>query len=115
MTGRMRGAAISIRSSERARCRRPPSPWERDDYSWISNVGAPFAFTGSETRGGWTVGVGGEYAFTDWLTGFAEYDYYDFGTTTDTFTGALGTGTSNIKQTVSVAKGGINFKSRACH
>jgi opacity protein-like surface antigen len=34
----------------------------------------------SETRGGWTVAAGGEYAFTDWLTGFVEYEYHGFGT-----------------------------------
>jgi opacity protein-like surface antigen len=34
--------------------------------------------TVSETRNGWTIGVGGEYAFLDWLTGFIEYDYYGF-------------------------------------
>ena len=32
----------------------------------------------SETRSGWTVGVGGEYAFLNWLTGFVEYDHYGF-------------------------------------
>jgi hypothetical protein len=26
-----------------------------------------------------------EYAFTDWITGFAEYNYYDFGTRSNTF------------------------------
>ena len=35
-------------------------------------------FSVSETRSGWTVGVGGEYAFLDWLTGFIEYDHYGF-------------------------------------
>ena len=40
---------------------------------------ATFA-TAGETRGGWTVGVGGEYAFTNYLSGFVEYNYYDFGT-----------------------------------
>src|SRR5579863_6048879 len=87
--------------------------WVRDDYSVSNAVG--LASSASETRNGWTLGVGGEYAFTDWLSGFAEYDYYDFGTTSNTFTGLLGTGTSSIKQTVSVAKGGINFKFNAWH
>jgi outer membrane immunogenic protein len=87
--------------------------WVRDDYS-VTNV-AGLASSASETRNGWTLGVGGEYAFTDWLSGFAEFDYYDYGTTSNTFTGLLGTGTSNIKQTVSVAKGGINFKFSAWH
>ena len=80
--------------------------WETDDYS-ITAVGASAA--ASETRTGWTIGVGGEYAFTNWLTGFAEYDYYDFGTKSDTFTGTFTT-TASIKETKSVAKAGLNFK-----
>jgi outer membrane immunogenic protein len=81
--------------------------WEKDDYA-ISSVG--FVSTAGETRTGWTIGVGGEYAFTNWLTGFAEYDYYDFGTTTNTLTGTFGTVVANIKETQSVAKAGLNFK-----
>ena len=34
--------------------------WERDRYD-ITSAGTTF-FTASETRGGWTLGVGGEYA-----------------------------------------------------
>jgi outer membrane immunogenic protein len=86
--------------------------WEKDDYS-ISSVG--FVSTASETRTGWTVGVGGEYAFTDWLTGFAEYDYYDFGTSSISLTGAFGTVAANIKETQSVAKAGLNIKFGGWH
>jgi outer membrane immunogenic protein len=80
--------------------------WEQDEYT-ISSVG--FATAASETRTGWTVGVGGEYAFTNWLTGFAEYDYYDFGTKSNTFAG-LTFPIINIKETKSVAKAGLNIK-----
>src|SRR5207245_1344952 len=48
--------------------------WEQSDYSLL--VGGLTAATVSEKRGGWTVGVGGEYAFLNWLTGFIEYDFY---------------------------------------
>jgi outer membrane immunogenic protein len=85
--------------------------WERDEYSTtLITTGTTFS-TASETRTGWTIGVGGEYAFTDWLTGFVEYDYYDFGTQTNAFA-VVGGGTSlvDIKETKSVAKAGINFK-----
>jgi outer membrane immunogenic protein len=38
--------------------------------------------TGSQSRTGWNVGLGGEYALTDnWILG-AEWRYYDFGTKT---------------------------------
>ena len=81
--------------------------WAQDDYSVLIS-GFTLA-TASETRGGWTVGVGGEYAFTDWLSGFAEYDYYDFGTRANTFTGAFVT-TADVKETKSVFKVGLNVR-----
>jgi outer membrane immunogenic protein len=96
--------------------------WVRDDYSLqtgavLGGVGT-FA-TASETRGGWTLGIGGEYAFLDWLTGFAEYDYYGFGTKTNNFncTALLvcvavvpTTFGVDIKQNVNVFKVGVNLK-----
>ena len=90
--------------------------WEKETYSTTVNVtGATFS-TASETRTGWTIGVGGEYGFTDWLTGFAEYDYYGFGTTTNTFTTIVpSTQLANIKETQSVAKAGFNFKFGGWH
>ena len=88
--------------------------WENDDYSILAS-GLTFA-TASETRSGWTVGIGGEYAFLDFLTGFLEYDFYHFGTRTDTFytcTVAL-CGAANlpvdIRETKGVIKVGLNFK-----
>jgi outer membrane immunogenic protein len=85
--------------------------WEQDEYSisGFTLAGLPTAATASETRTGWTIGVGGEYAFTNWLTGFAEYDYYDFGTKSNSFTGNFTTAV-NIKETKSVAKAGLNIK-----
>ena len=81
--------------------------WEKDDYT--STLGA-FVSTASDTRTGWTAGGGGEYAFTDWLTGFVEYDFYDFGTNTENFTGSNGNFSVRIKETKSVAKAGLNIK-----
>jgi outer membrane immunogenic protein len=90
--------------------------WDKNNYSVTTNAtGATFS-TASETRTGWTIGVGGEYGFTDWLTGFAEYDYYDFGTKMNTFTTiAAMPQVANIKQTQSVAKAGFNFKFGGWH
>jgi outer membrane immunogenic protein len=88
--------------------------WVQDDYS-VLIAGFTLA-TASETRGGWTVGVGGEYAFLDWLTGFVEYDFYGFDTRTNTFAtctvAACGAVTFpvDIKQNINVFKVGLNFK-----
>ena len=57
--------------------------WEQDEYTWIApgfTIG-----TASQTRSGWTVGIGGEYAFTNNLSGFIEYDWYSFGTKSASF------------------------------
>jgi outer membrane immunogenic protein len=80
--------------------------WERDNYTW--DVG--FLLTGSETRSGWTVGIGGEYALLDWLTGFIEYDYYDFGTRNIAFTFAPVSANFDVRERKSVVKVGLNFK-----
>jgi outer membrane immunogenic protein len=89
--------------------------WERDDHLFTNLAGTAFG-TASVTRSGWTVGVGGEYAFTDWLSGFAEYDYYSFGDRDVTFVctpGTCGVGnafTYGIKETKSVFKVGLNVR-----
>jgi outer membrane immunogenic protein len=94
--------------------------WTRDEYLMTANAFIPgFTIaTANETRSGWTVGVGGEYAFLDWLTGFVEYDYYGFGTDRNTFgpcgvvacAVAGGTLPIDVKQNVNVFKAGLNFK-----
>jgi outer membrane immunogenic protein len=87
--------------------------WEKNNYSLL--VRGVTAATVGETRGGWTVGIGGEYAFLDWLTGFIEYDYYNFGTATNTFVcttcGLFAAAAPfNITTNVNVVKAGLNFK-----
>jgi outer membrane immunogenic protein len=82
--------------------------WEQDDHDYSNGV---VIGTASTTRSGWTVGIGGEYAFTNWLTGFAEYDYYDFGTRDLTFVENTGfTFVYGIKETKSVFKVGLNLR-----
>jgi outer membrane immunogenic protein len=92
--------------------------WERDNYSFVvTATGAPFSTT-SEQRAGWTIGVGGEYAFFDWFTAFIEYDFYGFGTTTNNFscsfapvTGCVSTTFPvDIKEYKNVFKVGLNFR-----
>src|SRR5262249_785420 len=86
--------------------------WERDDYDF-RNITTTFVATAQETRSGWTVGVGGEYAFANCVSGFAEYDYFDFGTRTNTFgivTGLGGSFPIDIRERKSVFKVGLNVR-----
>lgn len=79
--------------------------WEQDNYD--TSLGGVIQGTASELRSGWTVGVGAEYAFTNYVTWFVEYNYYDFGTRANTFSN---TDIIDIKETKNVVKGGFNFK-----
>ena len=97
--------------------------WERDDY-FIDNNTAFFAgpifvapgtllFSGSETRGGWTVGIGAEYAFDARWSVFVEYNHYDFGTHTVRFTNLTTPGLfidEDIRERKDTVKVGINFR-----
>jgi outer membrane immunogenic protein len=92
------------------------SGWLRTDFT-LQGAGVVFP-TISETRSGWTIGVGGEYAFRDWLTGFLEYDYYGFSNNrTVAFACAaacpIATVTTfpvNVTTNVNVVKAGLNLK-----
>jgi len=86
--------------------------WERDDY-WATTIIAGTVYTASPTRSGWTIGVGGEYAFTNLLSGFVEYSYYDFGTRDIGLTpllAGLRPGIAGIKETKSVLRVGLNVR-----
>jgi outer membrane immunogenic protein len=66
--------------------------------------------TASETRDGWTVGGGFEYAITNHFTMFFEYNFYDFGTRTVGFNTAAGTQPIDIRDRESIVKVGANWK-----
>jgi outer membrane immunogenic protein len=79
--------------------------WARDRFS--TNF---YTLPGSEvtdTRLGWTVGAGLEYAFAPQWTAKLEYNYMDFGTRSVSF--LPGTST-DIDQQVHAVKFGINYK-----
>jgi outer membrane immunogenic protein len=89
--------------------------------AWVHNkYGGTFpglgqVTSGSETRTGWLIGGGLEYAFTRNWTAFVEYDYIGLGTHTTTITCinpafCVGTAQASIKQNLSLAKVGINYK-----
>ena len=86
--------------------------WERDDY-WATTIILGTAYAARETRSGWTIGVGGEYAFTNVLSGFVEYNYYDFGSRVIGFTpqvAGLGPALVEIKETKGVVRAGLNLR-----
>jgi outer membrane immunogenic protein len=86
--------------------------WERDNYNLTSNTTNLITSVASETRSGWTGGVGIEYAFTNFVTGFVEYDYYDFGTRTVPFTVLANGGIvqRDIKEYKNIVKAGLSLK-----
>jgi outer membrane immunogenic protein len=84
--------------------------WERDEYTWFVTAIPGISTSASETRSGWTAGIGGEYAFTDWISGFVEYDYYWFGTRSVAFPVGPVDVNFDIRERKSVVKAGINFR-----
>ena len=74
-------------------------------------VVTPFNFGASETRVGWTVGAGVEWAV--WENGSVklEYDYLDFGSRTVTFNDPLsGPANISVSQRISEVKLGVNYR-----
>ncbi len=81
----------------------------------------------SETRPGWTVGGGIEWAFWENWSAKVEYDFYDFGTRNITLTGTFTGGPTtfnpgpstvpgiNIKETISAVKFGVNYRFGSVH
>jgi outer membrane immunogenic protein len=92
--------------------------WERDDYSMAPNaLISGFALaTAGESRSGWTAGVGGEYVLLDWLTVFLEYDFYGFGTRTNTFANCTVSACGAVSPAIDITnstyifKAGLNLK-----
>jgi len=89
--------------------------WLRSDFN--VQVAGVNAATTSNTQSGWTVGVGGEYAFLNWLTGFVEYDYYRFNNgssnllvCTPVVCGGAAFNNLGVNTNVNVVKAGLNFK-----
>jgi outer membrane immunogenic protein len=86
--------------------------WERADYS-ASTIITGLAYKAEDTRDGWTVGAGGEYAISDRLSAFVEYGYYDFGTDTIRLTPVipgLPFAFVGIEDTASVVRAGVNLR-----
>jgi outer membrane immunogenic protein len=71
----------------------------------------PFNFGASETRVGWTVGAGVEWAWWENWSVKLEYDYLDFGSRTVTFNDPLlGAANISVSQRISEVKLGVNYR-----
>lgn len=90
--------------------------WVHNSYSAAdTRVRIGFSANGADTRTGWIAGGGLEYGLTPNWTLFAEYDYIGLGTHGATLTGTTGGGAAmtlaaDVKQNISVVKGGFNYK-----
>jgi outer membrane immunogenic protein len=86
--------------------------WERVDYR-ASTTMIGTAYGASDDRSDWTIGGGGEYAFTDRLSAFVEYSYYDFGRERIRLNpqySFLPTAFVDIDDTANVVRAGINLR-----
>ena len=71
----------------------------------------PFNFGASETRVGWTIGAGMEWAGWENWSVKLEYDYLDFGSRTVTFNDpVLGAANISVSQRISEVKLGVNYR-----
>lgn len=91
--------------------------WVGDRYAFDGGVTlaptitAPLTFSASETRLGWTVGVGVEWAVLKYWSVKGEYDFLDFGRHSVTLNDPVFGGVSvNVRQQISEVKFGINFR-----
>src|SRR5262249_30765443 len=85
---------------------------DHDDY-WPTTIIRGTAYTPRETRSAWTIGAGGEYAFTNVVSAFVEYNYFDFGPRQVAFTPqvvGLEPAFVDVKETKSVVRAGLNFR-----
>jgi outer membrane immunogenic protein len=86
--------------------------WAHDKYQFSGQtIVTPFNFSASETRVGWTVGAGVEWAMWENWSVKLEYDYLDFGNRAVTFNDpVLGAATIGISQRISEVKLGVNYR-----
>ena len=85
--------------------------WARFKFENPCGDCTSFDYFATETRSGWTVGGGIEYAlFPNWSVKL-EYDYLNFGSNTPTFVGTAGdTFTENIANRINEVKVGLNYR-----
>jgi len=89
--------------------------WARDRYDIVANffpgLVPPADYRASETRFGWTAGVGVEWAFSGNWSAKLEYDHYDFGSRRNNLTDPVSGFVipADIRQRIDVVKVGLNY------
>lgn len=86
--------------------------WQQDEY-WATTLILGTAYRESVTRSGWTIGGGGEYAFTRHISGFVEYDHYDLGDPVIGLTpqvAGLPRAYVQLQETTDIVRAGINLR-----
>jgi outer membrane immunogenic protein len=82
--------------------------WAHDKYNINTYLGT---WAASETRSGWTVGGGLEWAFANNWSAKLEYQYYDFGSRDlNFFNPGFSSEVENVKQQIQTVKLGLNFR-----
>jgi outer membrane immunogenic protein len=90
--------------------------WTHDKYQddVTTPAFAPLSFVGSETRWGWMLGAGIEYAFGNNWSGKIEYDYLNLGTGTVRYSSVPPATPAfvdaSIRERVQLVKVGINYR-----
>ena len=89
--------------------------WAGDKYNVIDTYGSEsYDLQGSETRSGWTLGGGVEWAFWQNWSADLDYAYYDFGNRSVTLSGPfpiIGNESfpADIRQNVQTVTLGVNY------
>jgi len=93
--------------------------WAADEYQATNSYWG--SYNAAETRSGWTLGAGLEWAFADHWSARLEYNLYDFGSRTLQFVYVPGTGTpagggalpvspENVNQQIQALTVGLNYR-----
>ncbi|WP_238123261.1 MULTISPECIES: outer membrane protein [unclassified Xanthobacter] len=84
--------------------------------AWVNSSGEVFPtdsvrhYTQSGTRWGWMLGSGIEYALSQNVSTFIEYNFYDFGTQDVTYSGWGRSATASFRQRLEAVRAGLNYR-----
>jgi outer membrane immunogenic protein len=85
--------------------------WARNSFHGFTSLQPGFAFDGSDTRTGWTIGGGYEFAFRSAWSARVEYMFTDFGSDTVILEGPAGrVSLPNVDQQVHAVTFSINYR-----